>query len=512
MSRWHQPSCHRPVIVVKQGKPLCKTCNETPELKSLAGAQTAVPSSTSLLPSDEPPGQLGLWWPRCVRYIDRGKRLHAPSAPSNTTCVPGTNASPLRCAEEPTVYPSRLQRNEFRVLCLSPVRDVGCPVHLHLETYTDEHHPEYETVSYTWGGENGDSAPSKPVYVGAYWDVLWQTRNCWEMLRYLRPRRGVRTVWVDAICINQADLQERQEQVAKMGLIYERAFRVVVYLGPDVTPATSTSSPYPRRHYLHDLESLAVKPRLPSSSSDFHVSMTLSEVLDREYFRRLWIIQELIMSRNITLRIGDVEFIVDREVNFRMAGGVAAAPLANHSLPWLQFITQRFIDGEGGNDLLSAVDLARQSRASDPRDKIFGLLDLVRSGGHDTLAPAYFISFRHLLLGYFAYCLLVKRDMRVLANAAGLSAAVGMPSWAPAVPGDGGAAPLTIPSLSDRPPDSLYELDDFVDAYMEHHHGGGDIPVRPDHSLGRATARRWSPRDPGCTCAKLGFDWEGSPD
>ncbi|KAF6808171.1 heterokaryon incompatibility protein het-6-like protein [Colletotrichum sojae] len=451
---------------------------------------------------------------RCVPYIDGSKPLDAPSAPSNTTCVPGTNASPLRCAEEPTVYPSRLQRNEFRVLCLSPVRDVGCPVHLSLQTYTDEHHPEYETVSYTWGGEDGDSAPSKPVYIGAYWDILWQTRNCWEMLRYLRPRRGMRTVWVDAICINQKYMQERQEQVAKMGLIYKRAFRVVVYLGPDVTPPTSTSSPYPRRHYLQDLESLAIKPRLPSSTTDIQPShsLTLSEVLERQYFRRLWVIQELITSRNITLRIGDVEFIVDREVNFRTARVLTAIPVANHPLPWLQFITQRFIDGAGGNDLLSAVDLTRQSRASDPRDRIFGLLGLVRSGEHDALAPAYSISFRHLLLGYFSYCLLVKQDMRVIANAAGLSVTVGMPSWAPAVPGDGGAAPLTIPSLSDRPPDSLYELDDFVDAYMEHHYGGGDMPVRPDHPLDRATARRWIPLDPGYTCAKLGFDWEAQTD
>jgi hypothetical protein len=38
-------------------------------------------------------------------------------------------------------------------------------------------------------------------------------------------------VWVDAICINQRDKEEREDQVAKMGRIYEDALRVVVYLG-----------------------------------------------------------------------------------------------------------------------------------------------------------------------------------------------------------------------------------------------------------------------------------------
>ncbi|KAF6805907.1 heterokaryon incompatibility protein het-6-like protein [Colletotrichum musicola] len=505
MSRWHRPSCARPVIVVEQERPSCKTCNQTPDLEGLLKAQAGDTSSTLVLPPDEPPGQLGLWWPPCVPYGNKGKRLDAQSA-----SIPGGSTSPPQNAKGHSVYPSRLQKDEFRVLCLSPVRDVDYPVHVDLETYADEQHAEYETVSYTWGGEEGDSASCRPVYVGEHWDVLWQTRNCWEMLRYLRPRRGVRIVWVDAICINQNDLEERQQQVAKMGLIYERTFRVVVYLGPDVTPPTSTSSPHPRRHYLHEHDSLAVKPRLPPPSAGSSASPTLdlklSGLFEREYFRRLWIIQELIMSRNITLRIGDVEFTVDREVNFR-----TASP-SNHALPWLQFVTQRFIGGAGGNDLLSAVDLTRQSRASDPRDKIFGLLGLVRSSGRDAVAPAYSISFRHLLLGYFAYCLLVQKDIRVIANAAGLGAAVGMPSWALAIPDGGGAAPLTIPSLSGRRPNDLYEMDDFVDAYMEHHHGGGEMPVRPDHPLGRSAARQWSAREVGYTCTKLGFDWEAWPD
>ncbi|KAM5377509.1 hypothetical protein ACJZ2D_004878 [Fusarium nematophilum] len=224
------------------------------------------------------------------------------------------------------------------------------------------HHPsctsplitvEYETASYTWGGETGDSTLCKPVLVGPSCDVLLQTRNCWELLRYLRPWRG-----------------EREEQVAKMRVIYERAVRVVVYLGPDLVPPTSTSSPHPRRCYLDQLDYLVEKLYLPSPSDN---PMTLAEVLKRRYFRRLCIIQELLLSRQMTLRVGNVECSIDQVVVKYFQDHPA---LDGSTLPWAKYITQRAIRDEHGNDLLAATNLTRRSRASDPRDQVFGVLGL----------------------------------------------------------------------------------------------------------------------------------------
>lgn len=95
-------------------------------------------------------------------------------------------------------------------MCLNPVEDVNEPIHASLEVYDDLRYHEYEIVSYTWSGEDGDSSLVQPVYIGTYWDILFQTHNCWEMLRNMRPWKGVRTIWVDAICINQTDMQKRQ--------------------------------------------------------------------------------------------------------------------------------------------------------------------------------------------------------------------------------------------------------------------------------------------------------------
>jgi hypothetical protein len=95
-----------------------------------------------------------------------------------------------------------LGTDEFRLVCIQAAgKDEDKIVHVSLETYNHANCPEYETVSYTWGGENSDYALCRPIFVGPYWDVLPQSQNCWEMLHFVRPWRGIRMVWVDALCL-----------------------------------------------------------------------------------------------------------------------------------------------------------------------------------------------------------------------------------------------------------------------------------------------------------------------
>ncbi|KAF0324120.1 heterokaryon incompatibility protein het-6-like protein [Colletotrichum asianum] len=391
------------------------------------------------------------------------------------------------------IYPQRLKEYEFRVMCFYPVEDVSAPIHVTLEVYDDLRYHEYETLSYTWGGENEDSRLTHPVYIGPYWDILIQTHNCWEMLRHMRPWKGVRTIWVDAICINQADMQERQEQVAKMGRIYEKASRLVIYLGPDLVPPTSTSSPYPKRHHLQELDSLAERPQLPSAALSSSTQWTLSDVLRRQYFRRLWIIQELIMSRNITLRVGNIEFIVDQAVSSQ---AVQAC-----DMPWFTFITRKSIGDQSGNNLRAAVELVDASRASDPRDKIFGVLGLIDSG-EQRIAAAYSISFRHLIIGYYAYCLINKRDIRVLIQAPSLRHSEDMPTWMPPAQLEDSESVHIISRLGDMQPNWLYRSKDFTEVYSRHHkcqhqEKGGFKMVA--YSLGLDNH----------TCLKIACEWSG---
>jgi hypothetical protein len=88
---------------------------------------------------------------------------------------------------------------------------------------------DYVALSYTWG----DASVTREIFVD---DIpVSVTVNLYAALLQLRDHSRVRQgfrIWVDALCINQADLVERAVQVARMKEIYERAWHVVVWLGP----------------------------------------------------------------------------------------------------------------------------------------------------------------------------------------------------------------------------------------------------------------------------------------
>src|ERR1700761_9437031 len=84
---------------------------------------------------------------------------------------------------------------------------------------------KYEALSYTWG----QSSENRTIQLNGC--TLRITDNLYNALRRLRRLTSTRTLWVDALCINQDDLHERSQQVAIMGEIYGKAARVLVWLG-----------------------------------------------------------------------------------------------------------------------------------------------------------------------------------------------------------------------------------------------------------------------------------------
>jgi len=98
----------------------------------------------------------------------------------------------------------------------------------------------YEALSYTWGARAGtlpitcfDLSSDKNGGEGRR-GVLLVTPNCDAALRHLRLRLRSRVLWIDAICIDQQSVREKNEQVPMMGDIYREAARCVVWLGTAV--------------------------------------------------------------------------------------------------------------------------------------------------------------------------------------------------------------------------------------------------------------------------------------
>jgi len=86
----------------------------------------------------------------------------------------------------------------------------------------------YDALSYVWGS----SEKRRSIFINKH--ELAVTENLHAALSHLRDKNLERILWVDAICINQADIQERSYQVRSMGKIYSKGSRVIVWLGEAV--------------------------------------------------------------------------------------------------------------------------------------------------------------------------------------------------------------------------------------------------------------------------------------
>jgi len=418
MTRWHLAGCRAPDIEVRGLGPFCKACSAEPDVQKLIAAKKN-DSPFPPCPADEAPGQFNFSWPPTVPYFPQHRvGGDTVAGQSNTltseTDIAGASSGAGDPSPSSPLYPRQLRPDELRLIILPASADGTFPMHVDLEIHQDGRCPEYETVSYSWGGEDGNSSSACPLFVGPHWDVLLLTKNCWDMLRFLRPWRGSRMVWVDSICINQDDVQEREAQVAKMARIYSECRQAVVYLGEDVVKPTMPGE-YPSRRQLED--------SIGSLPVDFF------SLLTRRYFSRVWIIQELILPRQIIIPVGDMEICADKQ------SGKSLSPRydwASTAAPWIMQIGQRTLPPHEGN-IYDILRLTSQSKSTDPRDKVFGAHALINNSEDDRLAlrPDYSLSCLHVFFGAFAHSLINLKRTDLLCNAAGIAGKSGYPSWTP---------------------------------------------------------------------------------
>jgi Heterokaryon incompatibility protein (HET) len=112
-----------------------------------------------------------------------------------------------------------------RILRLEPAKSLADPITCSLHEVSLDTNPGYAAISYSWGGQASDKE------VSCSGTQLLVTANAAMVLRYVRQQRGPRWVWIDSICINQNDVQEKTGQVRLMREIYSKAAEVLLWLG-----------------------------------------------------------------------------------------------------------------------------------------------------------------------------------------------------------------------------------------------------------------------------------------
>lgn len=182
----------------------------------------------------------------------------------------------------------------IRILVLHPAMndDDELVAHIeHQERRTAEDTVElqhFEAISYTWGAPVMDK---NLICEGACMPI---TENVDILLRRLRTNRE-RRLWIDAICLNQADDEEKRRQVPLMGEIYREASNVLVWLG-DASPEDSRA--------VDTLRKLLIAGSTIELSRQEEMG-TLCNLLLRPWFTRRWVLQEVTAHSNTTMMFGN---------------------------------------------------------------------------------------------------------------------------------------------------------------------------------------------------------------
>jgi hypothetical protein len=212
----------------------------------------------------------------------------------------------------PSLYaPLPADTFSIRLIKLQPSNDPSAPILCKLVTYPIDSKRlgahSYECLSYVWGTENYRKLIE--VDTGEAVVPFEATPNLYEALLHLRDAFFEQILWIDAICINQKDNNEKATQVAAMAIIYGLAKRVIVWLGAE---ADDSALAFQRLMILAHTHQSADQSRPGENGDslqygvdvfdiddvesdvdrelvDSNAEQAIQTLLNRPYFRRMWV-------------------------------------------------------------------------------------------------------------------------------------------------------------------------------------------------------------------------------
>ncbi|UPL02155.1 hypothetical protein LCI18_013089 [Fusarium solani-melongenae] len=274
----------------------------------------------------------------------------------------------------PSLYRySSLPEGSIRLLRLLPHQDEHAPIQCQLFdcALADSGSTRpYEALSYVWGSE------IKPRSLSIDSCDLPVGENLYAALSNLRDCSIERTVWADAVCINQRDPKEKGKQVQSMAKIYAKASGVIVWLG-EATPDSGKA--------LEKIR-MATQQRMKLPLNE----RAIIRLLERSWFQRIWVLQEVAAARHVLIKCGPTG--ID---GYAFCSGLSALNLSYETHPDLRPLIRsvaylirgaafrpRCATGRLGRfslDICSLgelIEMYHTHKATDRRDKVYALLGM----------------------------------------------------------------------------------------------------------------------------------------
>ncbi|KAI4601964.1 hypothetical protein KJ359_010830 [Pestalotiopsis sp. 9143b] len=283
---------------------------------------------------------------------------------------------PSRNSSEETAfaYKPLSAEADTRIIELEPAPDASFPLRCRIADLclSSKDLVEYEALSYTWGAPDF----TETLHVVKDEDktsVIKITTNLRNALQRIRLENQKRLLWVDAVCINQQDDSDKSKQIPAMAHIFSAASRVLVWLGTSAHGQIALAN-IKKNLRIRSTGSKKLEAHFSSLESSFHALVVLP------WFRRRWIIQEVVLAADVTVMCGREEISLIHL--FRALGDFmreskvppVLAPLAAISRLWKTWVLDS--NPESGLRLFELLSLFHESDCQVDLDRIYALCNL----------------------------------------------------------------------------------------------------------------------------------------
>ncbi|KAK5652633.1 hypothetical protein OQA88_10226 [Cercophora sp. LCS_1] len=345
---------------------------------------------------------------------------------------------------------------EIRLLTLYPSPEHDSPIQGELHAASLTSCGPYNALSYVWGD------PHATTQVSIDGCDLNVTLNLDQALRHIRHASQTRIFWIDAVCINQDDLDERSQQVTLMGEIFSRAECVTAWLGEEADDsdlAITMIEKFAGCYLAHVNEGVNPGESVNRIVDAFEprVWTAISRFIERQWWTRLWIYQEVVLAREVVIVCGNktvtwttlhqawaiwsAMMLPDNAayLDIQRSGQVTVVLAQANFSPLLYDRVYRMHGTQ--LSMLSLLRSCIRRCSTDPRDRIYAIMGIAHDAS-DFGTPDYSKSAEEVLTG-FAKELIARDgslDLLCYARSGLLTPEVGissgldfrkLPSWVP---------------------------------------------------------------------------------
>ena len=286
----------------------------------------------------------------------------------------------------------------FRILCIEP----GAPGSrirgsLHESRLGDG--VTYLALSYVWG------SPQIVAYVMLEDCYSLVTENLYAALQHLRSEQEPLRIWIDQICINQQDQEERSQQVMLMHDIFSKSVQVLIWLGKHTQPYAEglrfICELLLHTHYLDaqpDDDLVGKVVDFTDSQDADEILPSLSALYENRWFSRSWTFQEAVCNPDtaITTIYAEINIPFEILISFtqllmRNDTIKLLLPLSHESYRATRQLTviSQYRTSNPGQSLLQLAHSTRDRSATDLRDRLYSLIGIATSDDQQAFTPNY---------------------------------------------------------------------------------------------------------------------------